>query len=616
MRSKRRIQEFISGCICLLIIVNFLFLHSTKVYAEDIVKASTVVNYANSLVGKTNATYAGKCLQFCFKGVYNAIGASNAKVGNGGACCAKVAGDKLIVSSSRNDIPLGSLVFFKGVSSQGKCSCGAYYGHVGIYVGSDYIVSARSSGAIKKEKISDWVSWGYAYRGYGYPNGVTILSEVAPVADTVAPVISEVQVSDATKDGYRVRCKVTDNVGVDRVQFPTWTVQNAQDDIDTDWFTSTKSRGTKSGDYYEFYVSVNDHNGEEGAYTTHIYAFDKAGNQAVLTMGDVYVDRTAPVISNVQINDVTKDGYKVQCTVTDSAGVDRVQFPTWTVQNAQDDIDADWFTSAKSRGTKRGDYYEFYVSVNDHNGEEGNYTTHIYAFDKAGNQASLGLADVYIDKTLPVISDVKIINVDATGFTIQCKATDNYEIGKVQFGVWYEGGSIANNWQALSKCSGTKNENIYSYRVNVADYNNKAGQYYCWIAAFDKHMNSVIDKSLKVNVPVVSGGMTSTSKPTVMPTKTPSNGSDVGKNEAISVSKLTNSIGIKKGKKEKVSKYFKVSDKSKVKKITYKVSNSKIATVRSNGTVTAKKKGITKISVMITLEDKTIKKLSYTLKVK
>lgn len=98
-------------------------------------------------------------------------------------------------------------------------------------------------------------------------------------------------------------------------------------------------------------------------------------------------DNTAPVIKNAKITNVTAKGYTVTCTVTDNVAVDRVQFPTWTAKNGQDDIIKDWYSSKKASGTKTGNTYTYRVNISDHNNETGVYNTHIYAIDTSGNQS-------------------------------------------------------------------------------------------------------------------------------------------------------------------------------------------------------------------------------------
>lgn len=120
-----------------------------------------------------------------------------------------------------------------------------------------------------------------------------------PAGDKEAPVISNVKVSNITTEGYDVSCTVTDNVGVNRVMFPTWTVLNDQDDIIKDWGSNPKTRGTQSGDTWTFHVNIADHNNERGAYLTHIYAYDDAGNHSVVgsEIGKIIVPEPYPTIT-------------------------------------------------------------------------------------------------------------------------------------------------------------------------------------------------------------------------------------------------------------------------------------------------------------------------------
>ena len=120
-----------------------------------------------------------------------------------------------------------------------------------------------------------------------------------PASDKEAPVISNVKVSNITTEGYDVSCTVTDNVGVNRVMFPTWTVLNDQDDIIKDWGSNPKTRGTQSGDTWTFHVNIADHNNERGAYLTHIYAYDDAGNHSVVgsEIGQIIVPEPRPTIT-------------------------------------------------------------------------------------------------------------------------------------------------------------------------------------------------------------------------------------------------------------------------------------------------------------------------------
>ena len=208
--------------------------------------------------------------------------------------------------------------------------------------------------------------------------------------DNQKPVISNVEYSNVSAAGYTITCTVTDNWSVTKVAFPTWTTRSGQDDLKADW--GNTQLGTKSGNRYTFRVNASEHKNETGEYATHIYAWDRNGNMAVLNLPTVQVmnDTTKPVVSNVKISNVTSSGYTVTCKVTDNWGVQKVAFPTWTVANGQDDLAADWGNT--QLGTKNGDTYTFQVKTSAHNGEKGTYATHIYAYDSAGN-----MTPVYLD---------------------------------------------------------------------------------------------------------------------------------------------------------------------------------------------------------------------------
>lgn len=118
--------------------------------------------------------------------------------------------------------------------------------------------------------------------------------------DSQKPVISDVQISNVTSDGYTVSCRATDNVGVTRVQFPTWTSLNGQDDIIGNWPTNPASTGSRSGDMWTYQVRISDHNGERAVYNTHIYAYDAAGNSVCWNATGYGLSLPEPVSSGGQ----------------------------------------------------------------------------------------------------------------------------------------------------------------------------------------------------------------------------------------------------------------------------------------------------------------------------
>ena len=127
-----------------------------------------------------------------------------------------------------------------------------------------------------------------------------------------------------------------------------------------------------------------------GEYDVYVYAINAGGgdHNPCIGSGKVTIqekDSTGPEITECKISDIGIDGYTVSCKVTDKSGVDRVQFPTWTSKNGQDDLADDWRTNSAYTGTKNGDVYSYRVKTSMHNNERGTYVTHIYAYDKYGN---------------------------------------------------------------------------------------------------------------------------------------------------------------------------------------------------------------------------------------
>ena len=100
-------------------------------------------------------------------------------------------------------------------------------------------------------------------------------------------------------------------------------------------------------------------------------------------------DTAGPTYTSYNITNVTNSGYDIYVYgVSDLSGVNRVQFPTWTSYNGQDDLDYSWSTSSGVAGTNQGNgTWYFRVNTTDHNGECGEYVTHIYLYDSIGNSS-------------------------------------------------------------------------------------------------------------------------------------------------------------------------------------------------------------------------------------
>lgn len=100
-----------------------------------------------------------------------------------------------------------------------------------------------------------------------------------------------IDVSDVSSSGYTVTCYVKSTASILRVQFPTWTDRNGQDDLLKTWVSSSYASGSYSGltsdgySIYRFRVYASDHNYETGTYHTHIYVYVSGLTEAAISGG-------------------------------------------------------------------------------------------------------------------------------------------------------------------------------------------------------------------------------------------------------------------------------------------------------------------------------------------
>ena len=94
-------------------------------------------------------------------------------------------------------------------------------------------------------------------------------------------------------------------------------------------------------------------------------------------------------IDDIQISDITSDGYQINVTVTASSGIKQVLMPTWTVKNGQDDL-------VWHKASVNGKVASVKIPASQHKSEAGEYITHIYLYTNSGNVLVKG---AYVDLT-------------------------------------------------------------------------------------------------------------------------------------------------------------------------------------------------------------------------
>lgn len=143
---------------------------------------------------------------------------------------------------------------------------------------------------------SDYFSGATVYQNHIYVydfagNSVGIPKEM--VYETNPPQISNITISQVSKSGFRINCKVSDDTGISSIKFPTWTSYNGQDDII--WYDGIVKNGTAT-----CYVKANEHNNETGPYTTHIYLYDTYGNLSTAPINGIVLKDEPTEVSSVE----------------------------------------------------------------------------------------------------------------------------------------------------------------------------------------------------------------------------------------------------------------------------------------------------------------------------
>lgn len=101
------------------------------------------------------------------------------------------------------------------------------------------------------------------------------------------------------------------------------------------------------------------------------------------------------------------------------------------------------------------------------------------------------------DTKAPEINDVTVSNLTSSGYTVSCKTTDNVGVTDIYFAVYHKNdGTEGAKWYQV-----TPSENGVSHTVDIAEFSNRAGDYYTYIYAFDKAGNYAYVELNVITVP-------------------------------------------------------------------------------------------------------------------
>lgn len=195
----------------------------------------------------------------------------------------------------------------------------------------------------------------------------------------------------------------------------------------------------------------------------------------------------AASITSMNISDLSSSGYTVTATLNNPSSASSISFPTWTDANGQDDIT--W----ESAGIN-GNTVTYRVNTSSHNGEGGNYTTHIHLRDRYGNLSIDGKginvpgAGVSASATVD-ITNVWVSDVSSSGYTMNVTVTDASAVSAISFPTW----TSANGQDDLVWGQAWADGNTYSYRVNTSEHGYEGGSYFTHIHLYDRSGRLTID---------------------------------------------------------------------------------------------------------------------------
>ena len=193
-QKKRAVQRHIITLALSLILVFTPVTYISANAASSISAADvqTAVNYAVNWYNSGRLYYYYYCQAFVNQVWKESLGLSTSR------CCAKNAYDVDLVSTSRDNIPVGASIYFAG--GGGKCSnCGQTPGHVAFYIGNNEIIHVwgkafdkngnlirMKDGTLAGSVLRTTINWveskGYKYSGWGYNGGRQLESIVSTPA--------------------------------------------------------------------------------------------------------------------------------------------------------------------------------------------------------------------------------------------------------------------------------------------------------------------------------------------------------------------------------------------------------------------------------------------------
>ncbi|MBW4084560.1 GBS Bsp-like repeat-containing protein [Paenibacillus sp. S150] len=341
----------------------------------------------------------------------------------------------------------------------------------------EWIIGEKLASGIWKGNVSIPKHGGSidTYNTHIYIDGRMIRGLTAKIVDTAQFIVpSQVSLADGF---YEIYVKNVANT-VSEIRFPTWTDYNSQDDLVNPWITGERM----TDGAWRIRIPFSEHNFETGNYITHFYAYDKYG--ASRMFGEKIVSVQGGPGGSKE-TDLAGVSYDVFMYGVDSK-VNKVEFPTWTETNGQDDLE--WIQGQKiAPGVWRAT-----IVYDQHNAEQGRYFTHIYADGKMIGYWEFNVVQAVKFKS-PSVAYLSSGYYDITIEGIPSNVTT------VRFPTWTEKNGqddLEDPWIEGERLTSTN----WRIRIPYYKHNNETGAYNTHIYTYDAYGNSRIIRMFTVDV--------------------------------------------------------------------------------------------------------------------
>lgn len=242
------------------------------------------------------------------------------------------------------------------------------------------------------------------------------------------------------------------------VKAAVWSVNGWQDDLK--WFKMTKSNNN-----YSYKGNISNHKYDSGKYIIHYYGFDSKGKSTYIGQNTFNINEVSA--QSVEILNLTNNSFEIVVRgVSNTATLDKIYVPTWSVASGQDDLE--WYVATKrSDGTYRKTVY-----IKNHKYSYGEYIVHAYAKNKYNSKTFLKAATVSIGN---ISGKLDVRKSSSSKFTLTVSdLSGSNTLKEIYVPTWSaKNGQDDIRWYKATKQS----DGTYAITVNTANHRFDKGMY-------------------------------------------------------------------------------------------------------------------------------------------